>query len=245
MKKTPFISVIIPTLQEEKLIGRILNQFSPELRGRCNLEIIVSDGGSTDQTLSIARTLADTVLELAQNAKQNISMGRNVGAASAKGEIFLFINCDTVIDDPERFLSVMRESLQAEGIVAATCAVEVYPEEQTLADNLFHGFYNWYFKLLNTIGMGMGRGECHVMKRDMFFEVGGYNEAIAAGEDYDLFVRLRRKGKVAFHSDIRVFESPRRYRKYGYLKISLFWFLNAVSVFFFRRSMHKEWEAVR
>lgn len=245
MKNTPSISIIIPTLEEEKLISRILNQFTPELRSQFNLEIIVSDGGSTDKTLSIARTLADTVLELPPDTKQNISMGRNVGAAAATGDIFIFINCDTIIDNPRRFFSVMLESITSDRIVAATCAVEIYPEEQTIADNLFHGFYNWYFRLLNTIGMGMGRGECHVMKRGMFFEVGGYNEAIAAGEDYDLFVRLRRKGKVAFHKDLRVFESPRRYRKYGYVKISLFWFLNALSVFFFSRSMHKEWEAVR
>jgi GT2 family glycosyltransferase len=123
--------------------------------------------------------------------------------------------------------------------------VNIYPEESTTTDWAFHNFFNGYFWLLNVLGMAMGRGECHVMRREMFEAAGGYDESIPAGEDYEFFLRLRRHGRIAFVRSLTVFESPRRFRKYGYLRISLLWFLNALSVFLFRRSISEEWKPVR
>ena len=241
----PTISVIIPTLEEEKLLARTLEQFTPDIRAYHRLEIIVSDGGSKDNTLCIARRHADHVVEAGVGTRQNISMGRNRGAEAAQGEILVFFNADTLIDNPDRFFSTMVRVLRDNRISAATCDVLVYPEGETFADRFFHGSYNRYFWLLNVLGMGMGRGECHVVKRELFERIGGYNESIAAGEDFELFLRLRRLGKIAFIRSLRVFESPRRYRTYGYFRISLLWFLNALSVFLFRRSMLDEWKPVR
>jgi predicted glycosyltransferase involved in capsule biosynthesis len=93
--------------------------------------------------------------------------------------------------------------------------------------------------------MGMGRGECQVVKRKTFEQIGGYNESIAAGEDYELFLRLEKTGKIRFVREVTVFESPRRFRKYGYLSISLLWFINGVSVLLFDRSVTDEWKPVR
>ncbi len=239
------ISVIIPTLNEEKLLGRILEQFNPALMQKYNIEIVVSDGGSTDATLEIARKCAHTVVENAEGIKQTISLGRNLGAKSACGDILIFFNADTLIGDPERFFKRMMEELSTGKYVALTCGVEVYPEERRLSDKLYHGFYNWLFALMNVIGMGMGRGECHVMRREMFEKVGGYATGIAAGEDYDLFRRLESHGRIMFLKDVVVYESPRRYRKYGYLYVTASWFMNFLAVFFLRRSILSEWKPVR
>jgi hypothetical protein len=99
--------------------------------------------------------------------------------------------------------------------------------------------------MMNRVGMGMGRGECHIMRRTTFEEAGGYADRIAAGEDYDLFRRLERFGRILFMSDILVFESPRRYRRYGYAMVTVSWFMNFLSVFFLHRSILSEWKPVR
>ena len=91
----------------------------------------------------------------------------------------------------------------------------------------------------------MGRGECHIISRKAFFESGGYDENLAAGEDFDLYNRLRKYGRVIFRNDLLVYESPRRYRKFGYAKVFLDWAGNSLSVFLFKRSISKSWEAVR
>ena len=83
------------------------------------------------------------------------------------------------------------------------------------------------------------------MKREIFHKIGGYASGIAAGEDYDLFRRLDKLGRIKFLKDIIVYESPRRYRKYGYTYVTASWFMNFLAVFFFRRSILSEWKPVR
>ncbi|MFN0157872.1 MAG: glycosyltransferase [Bacteroidota bacterium] len=239
------ISVIVPTLNEEKLLDKMLGQFTPELCRQFNLEIVVSDGGSTDRTLEIARRHQCTVVENHDRLKQTISLGRNIGAQHATGDVFIFLNADTLIRNPPHFFCRMTEELADKKIAAFTCSVGIYPEEEKFSDRLFHGFYNWLFAMMNVIGMGMGRGECHVIRRAVFNTVGGYASGIAAGEDYDMFRRLKDIGRIKFLKELRVYESPRRYRKYGYLYVSASWFMNFLAVFFLHRSILDEWKPVR
>ncbi len=239
------ISVIIPTLNEEKLLERMLLQFTPSLVERYGLELVVSDGGSVDGTLGIARAHAHTVVTNTGGVKQTIAMGRNLGARRARGSVFLFLNADTLIGDPETFFATVVREIGAPRLAALTCRVEVYPDERRAIDRAFHGFYNWFFAMMNTVGMGMGRGECHIMTREIFESVCGYADRIAAGEDYDMFRRLERLGRVKFLSSIVVYESPRRYRRYGYPYVTVSWFINFLAVFFLRRSILSEWKPVR
>lgn len=245
MVNHPQISIIIPTLLEEKTLVRTLEQFSPALHKQFGLEIIVSDGGSTDATLAIAREGSDMVIEHVGPSPQNISVGRNRGAAASHGEILVFLNADVMIEEPEKFLSTMLRVMGDGHIAAATCNVNIYPEEERLSDWLFHNFINGYFWLLNVLGKGIGRGECHVVRKKAFEDVGGYDEAIAAGEDVELFRRLGKGGTIIFVRTLTVFESPRRFRKHGYLWITLLWILNDLGVVFIRRSIVDHWEPVR
>ncbi len=241
----PRVSVIIPALQEEELIASTLECFPADLRKRFGIEVVVSDGGSTDRTVEFARKGADRVVERNPACRENIAIGRNHGARCSRGDILVFINADVRIGDCEMFFERITNAVSRDGIVAATCSVRVFPEEEGTRDKLFHRFFNSWFRLMNIMGMGMGRGECHVMKRTVFERAGGYNEALAAGEDYELFVRLRRLGTVAFLRDVCVYESPRRYRRYGYLWITLLWFLNGIWALLFKRSFVHRWKPVR
>lgn len=80
------ISVIIPVLNEAKLLDNTLTQLQPELEGH---ELIVVDGGSTDNTLSIARKYGRVISSERGRAKQ-----LNAGAASANGDILIFLHAD-------------------------------------------------------------------------------------------------------------------------------------------------------
>jgi glycosyltransferase involved in cell wall biosynthesis len=239
------ISIIIPTLNEEKLLDSMLGQFTHEVIQRYDLELVASDGGSTDQTLAIARRYVHKVVENKDHRKQTISLGRNLGAMHATGEVLVFLNADTLISHIDQFFHRIREEIALREVAAITCSVEVYPHEQLRVDRWYHGFYNWFFFMMNRVGMGMGRGECHIMRREIFDAVNGYAVGIAAGEDYDMFRRIRKLGRIKFLKDVTVYESPRRYRKYGYAYVTASWFINFLAVFFLRRSILSEWKPVR
>ncbi len=129
--------------------------------------------------------------------------------------------------------------------LAMTASVIVNPHESKRIDKIFQSFYNNYFYFLNVVGMGMGRGECHVIRREVFERFSGYNENLAAGEDFELYTRIRKEGKILFAKKIFIHESPRRYRKFGHFRILFAWLINSIFVFLSKRSHSKIWEQVR
>jgi Glycosyltransferases, probably involved in cell wall biogenesis len=239
-------SIIIPTLNEETLLADILKQLSEaELKNKYKYEIIISDGGSKDKTIDIAKRYADKICLNEDGRIQNIAIGRNIGAKAASGDILIFLNGDVTIDRPYEFFSFVENSFQKSNYLAMTCSVKIPAEQEILSDKLFHGFYNSYFNFLNVIGMGMGRGECQVIRRSIFEKLKGNNEVLAAGEDFDLFRKIRREGKVLFAKNLIIFESPRRYRKLGYFNVTFSWLKNSFSVVVKNKSISKEWEQIR
>ncbi len=239
-------SIIIPTLNEGLFLPKLLNQLNDKsLRSKFNFEIIISDGGSIDNTLDIAKKYADKIITKDEVSIQNIAEGRNIGAASATGDILIFLNGDVLLKDAFEFFDYLENNFIPSKYLAFTCYVWIYPEESKFIDRFFHTIYNTYFFLLNYIGVGMGRGECQVIRREIFEEIGGYNNDCAAGEDFELYKRIRKLGKILFSKKIFVFESPRRFRKLGYLSVSLSWILNSFSVIFRKKSLHSKWEQIR
>ena len=238
-------SIIIPTLNEEKLLPGLLSQLCDEkLKKKYDYEIIISDGGSSDDTVNIA-DCADKIIVHKAERRQSISEGRNKGAEAAEGNVLIFLNGDVRISDIEKFFDLIENDFVNSGYAAMTFAVTIFPAERKFIDTAFMNFYNNYFYLLNLIGLGMGRGECQVIRRSIFKRFGGYDEKLFAGEDFDLFKRIRREKDILFERKLKIYESPRRYRKYGHWKIFFTWLSNSLAVMFLKKSFSKEWEEVR
>ncbi len=248
MKTDPDFSIIVPVLNEEKLLPSFFKNIREVVSGEGNFkaEIIVADGGSSDESISIAKKNADIVIDLGNEPVNNIASGRNAGAKVASGNLLIFCNADVIFDHPARFLQRLEEEFRKENKMVALAAwVETFPDEEKLSDKLFHSFYNHYFRFLNLLGVGMGRGECIAVRKDIFFRAGGFDESFPAGEDFELFNKLIRLGKVKYSSAVKVYESPRRFREYGYFKVTALWTVNATSVYFRKRSVSTKWKQVR
>jgi len=239
-------SIIIPTLNEEKLLPQLLKQLTDEipLPSR-EYEIIISDGGSKDATEKIAESFNCSFIKHHSTIKENISCGRNRGAEKAKGKWLIFLNADIRIANVKAFFVFLEEHVYSSKLVAVGGQVKIFPEEEILSDRLFHAFYYHYFKALNFIGMGNGRGECQIILKDTFDKLGGYNQKLAAGEDFDLFKRAKKIGKILLTDKILVFESPRRFRRFGYFNVTLMWLKNSTSIVLMKKSISREWEEVR
>jgi len=245
------LSVIIPTFQEEKILAKTLEHWIAASKDwDIETEFVISDGGSTDNTCAIAERLADQLtVHDPQNGRQTISEGRNQGASISSGDIFLFTNAD--VELPENHRELIHDLLDlANERGASTCRVQVHPEQRTIVDRVVLGACDLTFMLMNKVGIGMGRGECHMVRRELFNSMGGYRSDLIAGEDFELFKRIAKElktegKKIGYVWKTALYEDPRRYRKIGYPKTLWSWFRNTVSVTFKNRSHSTEWSVLR
>ena len=100
------ISIIIPTLNEEKEIANTLKNLESVIKDG-EVEVIISDGNSKDKTAEIARSYDAKVMVYTGEKRQKISEGKNWGAKEAKGEYLLFQDSDITMPDPSEFIKKM------------------------------------------------------------------------------------------------------------------------------------------
>ncbi len=239
------ISFIIPTLNEEKILERTL--LSLKKLTICNFEIIVSDGGSTDATLRIARRYAAKVVENATGERQTIALGRNLGASKAAGNYYVFLDADVIIKDIDVFVDrALRDFDIDKKLVALAPYIKVLPEYKTFADQFFFFWVNvMYLVLNNFLHVGAAAGEFQMIRSEVFKKLGGFNERFVAGEDYDLFERLSKVGKTRVNKKLFVYHTSRRAHSIGWPRLIFLWTANALGNKLFRRSHSKEWTVIR
>lgn len=197
------ISVIIPVINEAANIAETLQSL-----GHGNTrEVIVVDGGSQDNTVSIANSMgANVVKGTPPRARQ-----MNQGAAVATGEIFLFLHSDTRL--PPRFDQFILHCLKLPGIAAG--AFELNIDSPGPALRIIERVANWRSRHLN-----MPYGDQAIfMSAHVFYQVGGF-PSLPIMEDFELVRRLKKRGKIETLS-IPVRTSGRRWQNYGILKTTL------------------------
>jgi glycosyltransferase involved in cell wall biosynthesis len=234
------ISVIIPTLEEERYIGKTLAclaKFVPEI------EIIVVDGGSKDRTVEIARRYTDRVFKISE---RGISKAKNFGAKHSQGGILVFVDADVTVSDD--FLQKMVRIFQNPSVVGATC--KIMPAQPKMLEFI-------YFSLLNLlIHFSIGalpktrfklgsRGEFFAVRKKEFLKIGGFKEKIACLEDFDITFRLFELRKFAFAKDLVVYESLRRIRKLGFLYVLRLWATEFLVYLTYGVPRSQVWKVVR
>lgn len=240
------ISIIIPTLNEEKAIAGTLQKLKSSLTSVPH-EIIVSDGHSTDKTVEIAKQFADTVLEHDGKTRQTIAMGRNAGARCARGEYLLFLDADCSIPKANEFLSHAISRFEHDPkLMGLVPWLKVGPQYATLADKFFSFLVNIVYATCNNIlQIPVSGGEFQMMRKSTFDELKGYREDLVASEDFDLLRRLGKKGKTRLETNYEVWQTGRRVHKTGWIPLIYSWMINSIWYFLFKKSLAKEWTVVR
>ncbi len=205
------LSVIIPVLNEACQLEALLQSLQP-LR-RQGGELIVVDGGSCDQSLSIAQTCADQTLV----AKQGRALQMNAGAAVARGNVLLFLHADTRLPG-----SAIRDIDNA--------------RQYCLSPALFWGRFDvqisnrrWIYQIIESMMNLRSRltaiatgDQAIFIDTTLFHQLGGYPE-IELMEDIAL-CRILRKQASPVCLSARVQTSSRRWEQYGVVKtVLLMW----------------------
>ena len=237
------ISIIIPTLNEERLIASTLNQFV-DLKNKFDFEIIVSDNSSTDKTIEIVTNYSYKLIKNKSSIK-NIASNRNVGSKYSKGNILIFLDADILIKDVNLFFKQIIKEFNNPKLIACSPKIYIDPKEEKYIDKIINRTHTLISILLNKINIGYARGGCQIIRSSAFKRMNGYNKNLIAGEDVELFNRLGKLGKIKILSNIVVYESPRRYRKKGYIHVLSNWFINYIYALLFNKSYSKEWKDIR
>jgi glycosyltransferase involved in cell wall biosynthesis len=230
--KKQLISFIIPTLNEEKWIEDTLKSIKRQTYK--NYEIIIVDSHSQDNTLKIAGKYTNKIIEC---DRKGPGFARNRGVEIAKGEILVFLDADTLLES--RFVEKINHIFLADSIVV--CG----PEIKTFDGNILHNFllklYYITQNLLKKIDMTIIPTICLACKKEEFFKLGGFNENFVNCEDLDLSFRLGRAGKSKI-IDSFCFNSVRRWKKEGSLKIFLLYTLSLLSFVLVKKGEIKDYK---
>lgn len=231
------VSVIIPTLNEEKNILKTLRAIKAQ-KFKGVVEIIVADGGSEDKTTVLARRYADKIVT---EHTKTIAAGRQAGADVAEGEILIYTDADAV---PQKdWLQKIVDAFDKKEVVAA------YGWIVPLHGNKIEVFILKYLALIvayfsSIIGWDYLAGSNMAIRKTAFEKVGGMNIHLTTAEDIDIIKRVRKIGKVVFVPGAIVKYSMRRIRNWGYRKYFLFHTRNYFMSHLFNKS-EKKYEPIR
>jgi rSAM/selenodomain-associated transferase 2 len=199
------VSIIVPTLNEEAhIVGTIhsLQRLSGEK------EIIVVDGGSTDQTVPLA--CAQNVLVLEASRGRGLQM--HVGALQSTGGVLWFLHADTI--PPPDALEHIRKSLEKNSTVGGN--FELLFDGPSRAARQLTAVY----PLLRVFGLCYGDSGIFV-RREVYDQIGGFR-SLPLFEDLDLLRRLRRIGRFV-HLNCRIVTSSRRFEHRNFALMWLQW----------------------
>ena len=190
------ISIIIPVLNEAAIIEQTLEQFD------CSkVEVIVVDGGSQDNTVAIAKQIAQVIIVEGKGRAGQM----NAGADLAQAEILLFLHADTHL--PSNFIELVTQTLSRNNTVAGAFELAIDGQEKSL---------RWIESLVRMrsrlFDLPYGDQAIFIYKK-AFVESGGFAD-LTIMEDFEFIKRIKKQGKIAI-APAAVTTSGRRWQKLG------------------------------
>jgi rSAM/selenodomain-associated transferase 2 len=197
------ISIIIPVLNEINSIGNTLKVILPI----SDIEIIIVDGGSRDETVKFCENLGLKVI----SSVKGRSLQMNTGAKFATADILLFLHGDTLL--PVNFVPLIQQTLMDNHIIAGAFELKINSPKWGL---------RWIEKLVkwrSRIFQLPYGDQAIFLRKSTFIEIGGFPE-IPIMEDFELIRMLRKKGQIKIVPE-SVITSARRWEKLGIFKTTL------------------------
>ena len=199
------ISIIIPAYNEEAQIGPLIS-FINDNSNTSEIEVLVIDGGSLDETRSIAKSLGARVLKSPQKGR---ARQMNFGAKKARGEWLYFLHADTI--PPHTFVQDIKSKIN-EGFKCGCFQLSFDFKHPALE------FYAWFTRFdFDFFRFG---DQSLFVRKALFWEVNGFDENLLVMEDQDIVSRLKSRAQFRIIKK-RVVTSARKYQHFGVFRLQI------------------------
>ncbi len=202
------ISIIIPTFNESDQIAATISKIH-EANDNTIIEIIVVDGGSSDDTIAIANQCGVTTI---QSIRKGRAAQMNSGANAAKFELLYFLHADSI--PPQHFTTSILKAY-ANGAKSGCFRLKFDYDHWFLNANAWLTRFN-----VDAIRFG---DQSLFVTKEVFKNAGGFNEELLMMEDQEIIGRLKKLGKFAIIDDY-VITSARKYRENGIFRMQVIFF---------------------
>jgi glycosyltransferase involved in cell wall biosynthesis len=220
-----FFSIIIPTLNEEDYLPKILSDLSKQKEK--NFEIIVVDASSQDKTKQKALEFSRTFpLQFYSVEKSKVAYQRNFGGQKAKGEYLIFLDADARVS--EHFIQNLYGDIQKKK--ALICLPTLITGDNLSRNKILFKIINFIIEISQSTNKPLASGGAIFITKKLFETLRGFDEKLYMSEDHDLVQRARKLGiKAKVFKNVKASFSMRRVRKEGQLA---FFYKNFMALLF-------------
>ncbi|OPJ65367.1 glycosyltransferase family 2 protein [Clostridium chromiireducens] len=196
-------SVVIPLYNKEKYLYKTIESVLKQTYA--DFELIIIDDGSTDNSLKIANSFNDDRIKVYKQANAGASAARNFGIKKAEGEFIAFIDGDDIWYENflETIISLMNKypNLKVYGTAIGLNDYEkqIESKRRNMEEKDFIIENYFYYKIKKDIYLTASSA---VVKKEVFYDIGYFQEGLRNWEDLDMWARITLKYDVAFSTKI-------------------------------------------
>jgi len=223
MQIKPFFTVIIPTLNEEKFLPKLLSDLAKQKN--IHFEVVVVDAHSDDATVELCKKPYPFVLSCINATTRNVAFQRNLGAQGAKGDYLVFFDADVRIS-PSFFTKLYKQVQKQKALVY----MPYYATEDAFFQNdAIFSVFNFLIETSQFTTKPFSLGAALFFEKHFFAFLGGFNEKYYLAEDHEIVRRAKKMGVTAkFLSSISVKISMRRFKKENKLDLLRKYFIATI-----------------
>jgi len=214
--KPPFFSVIIPTLNEEKYLPKLLIQLANQTFRE--FELVLVDAQSNDRTVEVFRKFRDKTpsSKIFISDQRNVSYQRNLGARKARGKYLIFFDADVYIE--KTFLEEIHLAAVKKKFKLAT--TYILPDSNRDIDQILLVLSNLGQEIAKIIKKPFLGEYNTIIDREIFLKLKGFREDVTMSEGHDLALRaFKKKIEMVILPEPKLVMSLRRFRSEGTLMV--------------------------
>jgi glycosyltransferase involved in cell wall biosynthesis len=194
------VSVIIPNYNNGLYLSAAIE--SALAQTYQNIEIIVIDDGSADNSIEVLESYKDKIIWFGQ-PNSGVSKARNSGVSKSSGELIAFLDADDLWL-PEKIEKQVKVFVENEDIGLVHCSYADFDNTGAALETHSDGMEGWVhtdmLKFERSVILAVG--STVVVKRKAFEESGGFDEQLRVGEDWEFCYQVAKRYKVGFVKDV-------------------------------------------